>query len=400
MKIKFLFLMLLVLGPLSTVPCPLLADAGWDNGFYLKSDDGQFSMNLGGRLQFLEVAQKRSETRRAPGTRATQVADNFSDTFRIRRARIQTTGTIFEKLDWFTIMNISTAGVGGNPNTLWFAGFTYNFVPEFKVSGGMIQLPLDRQGELSSSWYLGIEPPLTGTQEDGLKEITIARDSLSMPFDLGLRLDGDIGSHFSYALGAANGNGFQNANANNELSYSGMLLFNILDPVPFKETDFENSADPKLTVNVGTGFEDEDAADENVAAVTRISSWISSAGGAFRWRGFSLNSELYYRVIRTNIVSALEDTNRDRKLKDFGYYGNTGYFIVPKKLEAMLTAAQIFREGADNNANEFGGGFNWYVHGNNVKVQLDYTNVLDYDDLAGLNNAVYHRIRAMFSMFL
>lgn len=378
------------------------ADAGWDNGFYIKSDDGQFKMNLGGRLQFLELAQKRSETRRAPGARATLGANNFSDTFQIRRARIQTTGTLYEKLDWFTIVNVGTAQGTANPNTLWITGATYNFSPAFQLSGGMVQLPLDRMGENSSVWLLGVEAALTNTQEDGNKGTNIARDSLSMPFDLGLRVDGQIG-RFSYALATANGNGFNNVNINNELSYGSMFKIDILGGgVPFgKEGDFGRSEKPQLSLNFGTGFEDEDAADENVAGLTRLWSWLASGGWAFRYNGFSLNNEFYYRLIKTNIVSALEDTNRDRKLRDVGYYANAGYFFIPKKLEGMLTAAQIFREGADNNANEFGGGLNWYMLGDGkVKTQLDYTNVLDYDELPGLNNAVYHRVRLMFSMFL
>ncbi|MBI4124720.1 MAG: hypothetical protein HY466_02170 [Deltaproteobacteria bacterium] len=392
MKSKLLALLLLL-------PLPAFAEAGWDNGFYIKSADGNFKMDIGGRLQVQEVTQiRRGSQVTTPGVART-ASDNFSDTFKIRRARLQTSGTLYEKLDWVTILNVSTANVGGTANTTWYAWFTYNFHPAFLLTGGMVQLPLDRMGENSSSWLLGVEPPLTATQEDGLKDITIARNSLSMPLDLGLRIDGDIGEHFSYALAGANGNGFSNTNANNELSYGFMTLIHVLDKVPFKETDFENSENPKLTFNLGTGFEDEDAADANTPTVTRRWSWISAVGGAFRWRGFSLNSELYYRVLRLS-ATTVEDTNNDRRLRDTGYYGNAGYFFIPKKLEGMLTVSQLFREGADNNSNEFGGGLNYYIHDNKVKMQFDYTNVLDYDDIAGLNNATYHRFRLMFSMFI
>lgn len=413
MKIKFLYLLFLfsflflVPGPWSIVhsPSPALADAGWDNGFYIKSEDGQFKMNIGGRVQFLESIEKRRGAEKvATGAggkaRVTQAADNFADSFSIRRARIQTTGTIFEKLDWFTILNVRTAAAGATPTTVWFAGLTYNLLPTFRVSGGMIQLPLDRQGELSSAWFLTVEPPITATQKDGVKGRTIARDSLGLPFDLGLRMDGDIGSHFSYAAGLANGAGSDNLNTNNELSYSGSIQFNVWDKVPPNtETDFENSERPKLAFNLGGGFEDEDAADENVAGITRRGDWVGSGGTAFRWHGFALNSELYYRVIKLSAPS-VEDTNKDSKLKDVGYYTNVGYYFIPKKLEGVLTAAQIFREGPDNNANEFGGGVNWYVHGNHAKLQLNYINFLDYDEVPGLNNATFHRIRLMFSMFL
>ncbi len=312
-----------------------------------------------------------------------------------------TTGTVYEKLDFVTFINVGTADVGDAANTGWFAWATYNFSPAFQLTGGMIQIPLDRQGENSSVWLLGVEQPLTATVEDDRKGRTIARNALGMPFDLGLRIDGQVG-RFSYALAGANGNGFNNLNANNELSYGSLFKIDILGKgVGYgPETDFAQTETPALSFNFGTGFEDEDAPDANVAAVTRRWSWISSAGAAFRYMGFALNSELYYRVIKFTGVS-VEDTNNDRKLKETGYYGNLGYFFIPKKLEGMVTAAQIFREGADNNGNEFGGGLNWYIYGDGkVKTQLDYTNVLDYDEIPGLNNAVFHRIRLMFSMFI
>ena len=53
MKNKFLFL-LLVSSLWSLLPSLAHAEGGWDNGFYLKSADGQFSMNVGGRIQFEE----------------------------------------------------------------------------------------------------------------------------------------------------------------------------------------------------------------------------------------------------------------------------------------------------------------------------------------------------------
>lgn len=383
------------------LPSLALCEGGWDNGFYLKSDDGHFKMNLGGRIQFLELVQKRSARQNvAPGRAATTAQNNFSDTFRIRRARIQTTGTLFEKLDWFTIANISTKATNAaNVDTDWFAGFTYNFVDYFRLSGGMVQLPMDRAQENASNWLLGIEQPLTATQEDGIKDLTIARQSFGLPFDLGLRVDGDVGQRFSYALALANGNGIQTANFNNELSFGFRGQVNIMGKVDYMEPDFAWSENPNFSLGFGTGFEDDDTADANIAGITRRWSWSASGDAAFRYKGFSLNTELYHRLLKLSAVS-VEDTNRDRKLRDVGYYANAGYFVVPKKLEFMLTAAQVFREGLDNNANEFGGGLNWYIHGNRVKTQLDYTNVLDYDDVAGLNNATYHRFRLMFSMFI
>src|SRR3989344_197187 len=374
--------------------------AGWDNGFYIKSKDDQFKMKINGRVQTKFETQKISGLQKPAGGRATLPADTFSDSFSLRRGRIQTMGTLFGKVDWVTILTATTRSTTADPRIDFWGWATYNVAPSFMITTGVIQLPMDRMGENSSAWLLTIEPGLTATQSDGVKDLTIARDSFGLPLDLGLRIDGDVGKYFSYALGASNGGSFRNLNANNELSYGGRLQFNVLgDAVPFKETDFDWSEKPRLSIGAGTGWEDHDAADENTPAVTRRWSWSSSGDLAFRWRGFSLNSEAYYRILKLS-ASTVEDTNADRKLKDIGYYASAGYYVIPHKLELSLLASQIFREVPDNNGNEFGGGINWYIHKNNVKFQLDYTNVLDYDDVAGLNNATYHRVRAMFSTFL
>lgn len=405
---------------------PVFAEAGWDNGFYIKSDDGQFKMKIGGKVQLQEKVQRISglqKTATKAGTRSTKDADPFTNSFLLRRGQLITSGTVFEKLDWSTIIHASTGSSG--TNILWFADFTYNFTPYLRVTGGTVQIPMDRMQDNSSTGLLFIEHPLTATQADGFKfkecrnslnqivscsdstvattkdVATIGRDAFGLPFDLGVRIDGDIGSRFSYALGVGNGSGFNQLNTNNELTYGVRGQVNIMDSIyPGSETDFERSEKPKLSFGFGTGFEDTDIADENVPTIQRKWSWTGSGDIAFRYLGFSLNSEIYYRVVKLSAKTSIEDTNRDAQLKDFGYYGNIGYYFIPKKLEGVLMAAQIFREGRDNNSNEFGGGLNWYIHKNKVKWQIDYTNILDYDDVEGLNNAKYHRVRTMFSVFL
>lgn len=379
------------------------SEAGWDNGFNIKSEDGAFKMNIGGRMQVQSYASRRQgnpnkalqSTNNA--VRATTSADKFDGGFKVRRARIQTIGTLYDIFDWYVIANAGT-GTSGT-NTTWFAWGAINFPQKHSVSFGMVQVPMDRLGESSSAWTLGVEPNILATQEDGLKDLTIARDSLSSPFDLGVRLDGVVTDHFEYALAVVNGNGFQSTNTNNELSWGARGQFNILEAVPYKETDFAWSETPKLSVGFGSVLEDEDAQDENNKSVTRKWSWTSSADAAFHYAGFSLNTALYFRNIKLTATTT-EDVNNNKKLRDVGYYGNVGYFVIPKKLELMLTGAQIFREGPDNNANEFGGGVNWYIRDNKIKCQLDYTNVLDYDDIPGLDNATYHKFRLMFSMFI
>ncbi|MDP2600637.1 MAG: hypothetical protein Q8P84_07915 [Deltaproteobacteria bacterium] len=419
MKSKFFLFLLLVLCQWSMVPGPAFAQAedeatpppqsekmsGWDEGFWVRSADDKFKIKLGAIVQLEEKVEKKSGLQKlATGSGLNQqftAADSFNDSFLIRRGNLLVSGTVYEKVDFSAVLNTRTGPPGGTQRFNFFADFTVNILPQFRVVGGVINLPLDFLGEDSSRWFLTIEPPLVATQEDGLKGFTIARQSFGAPPDLGLKLEADLGKYVTVAAGAANGPGFQGENTNNELSYGGRVQINAMgDPFLGQETDFGWSEDPRLMFNIGTMMEDNDAQDEFVPSVLLRWAWTSSAGSRFRYRGFQLNAEGYVRYTRGLNIPFTQDTSRDGKLRDVGYYINAGYFVIPKKLELALTASQVMREGPDNDANEFGGGINWYIFKNHVKWQLDYTNVLDYDDVEGLNNATYHRIRTMFSVML
>lgn len=91
---------------------------------------------------------------------------------------------------------------------------------------------------------------------------------------------------------------------------------------------------------------------------------------------------------------------REATLTDFGYYGMAGYYVIPKKLELALMASQIFREGPDNNGNQFAGGVNYYIHGQSLKLQLCYVWTEDYDDILGTkNNKIQKAVLQMQTQF-
>lgn len=390
--------------------------AGYDNGFYLRSADDAFRLNIGGRMQVLHTLEKKLGLQKtATGT----TPKTFDNTFSIRRAELEIYGKMFNDMDFWSIIRHQTrkAGVGGcsatkfnvdcedDNNFIWRGNVTYHFIPAFSVTAGTLFPPFDREGESSSKWYLLTDSPLTATQDaGGVKSATgttIERASMGMPLSLGVRIDGDVSSRFSYGVGVGNGSGgYLNKNTNNKFSGSMRVNFNVLDAAPYKETDFEWSESPKLSVGAGLGFENERKADSKNSSVFRRWDFLTSTDAAFRYRGWSVTGEVYMRRLKLSTKTLAEDTNHNGWLVDYGYYGQVGYYIVPHKLELGLQASQIFREGPDNNANEFGGVINWYILKNNLKLQLDYTNVLDYDKVPGLNNATYHRVRTMLSMFL
>jgi hypothetical protein len=358
----------------------------YKGGFNIRTPDDKFNLNIGGVAHlwhFWESVEGGQDT----------------NTFRLKRAGFRITGTFFEKFSVTTILQTgtnpgfdylaapaaTTAEHKENLFTYWQTTAALTIKPELVIEGGHVYLPFDRLGETSSSSRLFVDIPITATQTDGIKGTTtssIARNAFGTDEDIGLRVSGDI-SKFNYNVGIVNGTGAHSFNGNNEFNYGLRLMYNILGAVGYSESDLGWSETPQLAIGTGTMFEDEDAVDANTGTGLNWA-WLASTDIGFKWRGLSLNTDLYFRKLKTAASLSLDDV---------GYYIHLGYFVLPKKVEVGGRAAQMFREGPDNNSNEFGGVVTWFIKGQNLKLQADYTNVLDYDAITGTNNQTRHRIR-------
>jgi len=377
-----------------TLIIPVTAKAqntGYDGGFFIKNDEGSFKLKFVGRIQpKFEYIWKTVPTPQ-------DVANGWNKnrlSFSIRRAELGFAATIEENLTVSAVFKHSTNSTNFSAVNIGSAVGTYVVMPEFVVTVGMVGLPLSMMSEVSSRWFLLPEPPITELQDDGIANFTIARASFSTPDGLGVNFAGDI-SKFFYSASVINGAESNYAfNPNRRISAGLRVGMNILDPVPGSMTDFECSSEPKLTVSAGTDYQAK-RIDPNTGAEIGYM-WTSSMGVGLRWAGFAFTTEGYFR--RTKVNNPGTAVFARPHLDDFGYYAAAGYYVIPKKLEIAGQAAQIFRQGPDNNANSFGGGINYYAYGNNLKLQLAYTWTMDYDDYwgAGADNHI-HNIALMAS---
>lgn len=351
--------------------------AGYADGFFLRSADDAFRLQILSLLQGQYVYQD---------IRQTGALDTGS--FRLLRARMQLIGTLWTSYD-FSLLASHSTGDAAPENTFWQADMTARIVPAFNITAGTITLPMDRQGEGSPDTLALIEEPITATQEDGVQNRTIGRQAFGNPTTLGLRLWGDVG-RFHYIVGFANGDDFRIVNQTNQWATGVRLWVDILDAPDYSESDAAYSATPQLAWGVGGTFDDQDAIDANINRVTVDSSFTGSSDVIFKWRGFAFLTEAYYRHLRV--------ATGNFNLTDFGYYAQAGYFVLPKTVEVVGRAAQIYREGPDNNAFEFGAGVNWYIRDNHVKWQFDAARLLDYDANAGTGGVAAYRYRTMLTL--
>src|SRR5574337_294897 len=81
-------------------------------GFYLKSADGQFRLNLGGYLQtWMQVEGSRKEKDYSAADKAAGIARHDPSTFRERRTRILLTGQVFNDFNFHIQPEFSFGGV-------------------------------------------------------------------------------------------------------------------------------------------------------------------------------------------------------------------------------------------------------------------------------------------------
>jgi len=366
----------------------LAQNTGYDGGFFIKNDDDTFRVNFSGMLQtnfFWEKDPLR------PMNDPTDKATFMS--FQVKRAQMGFRAFIHEIADFgMTFKHAMSQGGNNTFATVQVAGATaaVAVIPEFIITVGMVGLPLDIMSEASSSWFLLPTQPITNSQDDGgvVTPVgsTVYRSSFGTPDGLGVNFSGAYWKWF-YSVSAVNAaEDNYTLNDNKRFSFGMRTGFNVLgDVVGGSMSDFACSETPQLTISVGTDYQAKrwltvPLIGGGTSAPFPVNYlWTSSLGVALRWAGLAFTTEGYYRKTKLGGAPPAGVAYWREGLTDIGYYAALGYYAIPKKFEIALQAAQIFRQGPDNNSYGFGGGLNYYIFDNNLKLQLAYTLTADFD---------------------
>ncbi|MBI1190320.1 MAG: hypothetical protein GC200_06525 [Tepidisphaera sp.] len=122
------------------------SSCGYDDGKFTISDGGNNTLRLGG------VIQTRWEANFRQGAGS---PDNFTNGFSLRRARLDATGTIFDKRLSYDV-RIESSRTNGNFSPLEVFG-RYALSEEWYVRAGQFKVPLNREEVLSTTMQLAIE---------------------------------------------------------------------------------------------------------------------------------------------------------------------------------------------------------------------------------------------------
>ncbi|MGI9012737.1 MAG: porin [Phycisphaerales bacterium] len=126
--------------------------AGWDNGFFLSSNDGNFLLALDGQIQFRWIYNWHNDT-----------DDNHRQGFEIPRAKLTFRGHIMNRDLTYLIRMDQTRNEPSLVNGLYFlqdAWVRYQLTDNMALRFGQFKLPFGREELVASSYQLAVERSL------------------------------------------------------------------------------------------------------------------------------------------------------------------------------------------------------------------------------------------------
>ncbi len=373
---------------------PTMLQAGYDKAFFIRSSDDKFLLNFHGRMQFRWThygTQSRNYYRQPRLERDDRTG------FDVRRIRFTIDGHAYSK-DLTYLLELQADGPTAYDFRPLYAWLNYRFAPEFQVKMGLFQLAATRAGFASSANMQFPEYPeweylfTAGT-------------------GVGVRFWGQaFENHFEYFLDVVNSvNGPTNrtitpdpAEMDNNPAIVARAVWHACGEAPLKDFaewgDITHHENPCVDLGAHYIFND-DAGDRSTSRLIFGRTSLLPGGfgitnsngvqmhqigmdGAFKWQGFSVSGEYAIQVLdprragRTPFAPLWLLTAEGDTMDTQGAYLQSGYFLPIPGLENKLeVVARV--QGIRTNAGEtegtwfYGGGLNYYIEGNRVKLQTD-----------------------------
>ncbi len=342
-------------------------------GITVESQDGNYSANLGSRLQVLYAYTDNDDSTK----------DDTSD-FKVNRMKLWLSGHVFTPKLKYKFQQ----GWGKGKTKTEDAFFSYKFATPLTLKAGQFKPGQARQELTSSAKQLFVERSL-------------ANDTFNLGRDIGIQASGSCAKHMvEYRLGFFNGNGPNISNPDNHHMVAGRLDFNPLGKFSMEGPSFSEKkpllniglsyAYNKVSANdVGSDFDTDndvldkalnldalDAAAFSAAYGDDLEAQLYTANVHFKVAGLSLGGEYY-------MMNADPDQGGDWDAD--GYYLQAGYQVIPNTLEVAARFSAIDSDSSDATttvSEEFDKaetqlGVNYYFKKHNAKLQADYTVVED-----------------------
>ena len=349
--------------PVSAAPKAASASAtknvGYKKGFFIKSDDGLYTLKLNGRVQ------ARHDATIAEG-------GDTESAFLIPRARLKMGGTAFTK-DLSYKFQID---FGKGEEALKDFYVDYKLVDTWlQVRAGQTKRPFSRQ-------------QLTSSGKQLLADRAITDKAFGAGRDIGVMLHNGFGKKnaFEYAVGVFNGTGDKgtfSGSVNDEGEVSGkfsnvpdmfnpMLVlragYNYGGLKRYSEGDFEGG-DLRFGIAASSqmNFDAENGTDGRIDLGVDASLKVS---------GFSFDTEFFLRseqdqgTTSEGEEAASETSFGDQSITQMGIYAQAGYVIAERYLP-VVRYERLMPEGDNNDTQVISAGFGAFIFKHNLKIQTE-----------------------------
>src|SRR5947208_10343414 len=303
----------------------------------------------------------------------------LKDRFRLRRTRVNLTGDFAEQFD-FKVEGDFGQGDGLNSNRLAFSAtdifVNWHQFPEAQVKVGQWKAPF------------GVEQ-LTPDPSLIIIERSLPTGAITPDRQIGAQLWGkpftniwpDQKDLLTYYAGIFNGNGRNvSVNDNNNFMYVGRL-----ELMPFKRKLFGQDSSLKLGGDVLNSRDDKgtnisQSLNLLVNADGSLSPYVLP--GADQRTAWSMDAWLTvgpFDLIGEYLAEDVDGRTVAGKAPGFadfdpsGWYIQGSYFIIPKKLQAVVKWESLEPDQVDDdNIHSITAGLNYYIHGDSIKLMANY----------------------------
>jgi len=358
-----------------------------DGAFVLSSQDKNFLMNIGGRLQFRYWYAD-------PEDDHPFVTDEETSSFELYQARLALRGNAFGKsLNYFLQLDFQS------DKNLKDAYLAYTWGDYLTIRGGFFRPPFTRQRITTGAGLLFVRR-------------SIAVEKLAIGRDYGIMADGKLlGKHLVYQFGVWNGEGEdQKTNDDKYMLYSARLQL-----MPFgsiRRIEARDKEADGFNVLLGGSFmyHKPDIGDvEGDEEVEYAEDFRWSAEAVMTWWRIYLQGEYIEKSIDPD-VSGMD------KIDSAGWYAQAGFLAIPEKLQLAARYSWLnpntddCDDGSDADiVEEISVGANFFLRSYRLLLQTTYSLFMtEYPDYMGLDetgpyevdNGIEHRFMAQLQLII
>jgi hypothetical protein len=321
-------------------------ESKYDGGFVVAKGD-EFSLKINGFTQ-------------ARFTNFTPDIGGTNNNFDLALGRLAFSGNVFDpNVTYYMQYEATTFGNSNGVNMLdWWIGYQAGDAGKFQM--GRFILPYSRQ------FYTHPGELLFG-------DLSAADYAFNLQRAVGATFGGKagrVGYHIvtTNSIRALDAGGQQNFGS--DTAVQGRLEFDILQPYGYLESSPDVVDDAQFSLGIAAAYNPIDQASgfQNVMPGDETVNVTIDTG--YRIGRFGFQAAGYYR--RNDLISSMVDAH------DWGYYGQLGYFVVPRKWELAGRVSGVSFDQPNNpvvggGVTEYTFGLNRYLHGHHVKVNTDYS---------------------------